>query len=151
MREPDLITLERFASTSWGTLGRLEVPGGFSCATMEPRWEHNARGVSCIPAGSYVLDKRNSPIVDRTTGGVFHRGYEITGVKGRDLIMIHPGNWASDSNGCILVGRAHVIMSNKLAVSSSRPAFTDLMRKLDEREDWRIVINWVNPEGNHHA
>lgn len=152
MREPDLIYLNRIGSTPWGTLGHLDLPGGFSFATMEPRWEYNARGVSCIPAGTYGLEMRNSPIVDRTTGGIFHRGWEITGVNGRDLIMIHPGNWADrDSNGCVLVGRAHVIMAGTPAVSASRAAFTDLMKKLDARQDWRISINWINPEGTPHA
>jgi hypothetical protein len=146
MADPDLISLERMGSTPWGTLGQIELPGGASFCTMEPRWEHNARGVSCIPAGIYGLDKRSSPIVDRTTGGVFKRGWEIVGVPGRDLIMLHPGNWATDSNGCVLIGRAHVVMDGKPAISASRAAFADLMKRLNERIEWRIEIKWTIPE-----
>jgi hypothetical protein len=145
--EPDLIKLNRIGSTPWGTLGKLELPGGWSCCTMEPRWEHNARGVSCIPSGVYRLEKRTSPIVDKTTGGIFHQGWEIDGVPGRDLIMIHPGNWATDSNGCVLVGRSHEIIAGLPGVSSSRVAFQDLMKRMDSREEWRIEIRWFNPEG----
>ncbi len=109
-------------------------------------WEHNAAGKSCIPAGEYPLAKRTSAIVYRSSGNEFHQGWEVQDVPSRSLIILHPGNWASDSNGCILTGRAHVIMGNKLAVSASRAAFKDLMARLSRREDWRLAVRWVTPQ-----
>ena len=142
----DLIKLERMGNTPWGTFGTLRLADGSVFPTVEPRWEYNAKGKSCIPAGEYLLAMRSSNMVTRTSGGEFQRGWEITGVNGRDLIMIHPGNWAEDSNGCVLVGRAHAVIQGKPGISASRSAFGDLMRKLAKREQWRIAVRWISPE-----
>ena len=142
----DLITLQRMGSTPWGTFGTLRLPDGSAFPTVEPRWEYNAVGKSCIPAGVYAMAMRSSPMVARTSGGEFQRGWEIAGVPGRSLIMIHPGNWQHDSNGCVLVGRAHDVITGKPGVTASRAAFKDLMQRLGRRESWRIEISWNNPE-----
>lgn len=142
----DLIKLDREAHTIWGTFGRLQLPDGTAFPTVEPRWEYNAAGKSCIPAGEYVMAIRSSSMVSRTSGGEWRSGWEIDGVPGRDLIMIHPGNWAGDSNGCVLVGRAHAVVNGKPGITSSRAAFNDLMQRLSISNDWRILIRWINPE-----
>lgn len=141
-----MIILERTAHTPWGTLGILRLPDGTAFPTIERRWEYNAKGESCIPAGTYEMRQRASAMVYRTSGNLFHQGWEITGVKDRSLIMIHPANWAHELQGCIAPGRAHVIMGGKPAVSSSRAAFEDLMRRLSGRDVWQISIRWVTPE-----
>ena len=143
-----LLRLERTAHTPWGTMGTLYLPyPGVSFPTVEPRWEHNAVGKSCIPAGDYWLKQRNSPMVARTSGGEFKVGWEVMAVKGRSLIMIHPGNWHTDSDGCILVGRAHAVIQNKPGITASRAAFKDLMHRLSARDEWGLSIRWTNPEG----
>ena len=140
------LTLSRMGSTPWGTLGTLRLPDGTAFPTVEPVWQYNARGVSCIPAGEYEMKMRSSPMVAKTSGFEFQRGWEITGVPDRSLIMIHPGNWASNSNGCILVGRAHAVIQGKPGVTASRAAFKDLMTRLARAEEWAISISWTNPE-----
>lgn len=142
----DLIRLERTAHTPWGTLGTLRLPDGAVFQTIEPRWQNNAAGVSCIPAGEYPMRMRASPIVARTSGGQFTRGWEVDGVPGRDLIMIHPGNWATNSNGCVLVGRAHAVLDGRPGVTASRAAFKDLMSRLAARDEWSLDVRWVTPE-----
>lgn len=142
----DTITLARMGSTPWGTFGTLRLPDGSSFPTVEPQWQYNARGVSCIPAGEYRMEMRNSPTVAKTSGYEFSRGWEITGVPDRSLIMIHPGNWASNSNGCILVGRAHAVIRGKPGVTASRAAFKDFMQRCGRNAEWTISINWINPE-----
>lgn len=142
----DLIRLDRMGSTPWGTFGTLRLPDGTAFPSVEPHWEYNARGKSCIPAGEYLMALRASPIVARTSGKEFHAGWEIAGVPDRSLIMIHPGNWASDSNGCVLVGRAHTVINGTPGVSASRAAFKDLMHRLAAREQWRIAVRWATPE-----
>jgi len=155
----DLIRLDRIGSTPWGTFGTLRLPDGSAFPTVEQRWEHNATGKSCIPAGVYLMAMRSSPVVRRTSGGEFNRGWEVTGVLNRNLIMLHPGNWASidedgdgdidfdgDTEGCVLVGRAHALIRGKPGVSASRAAFKDLMHRLAKREQWRIAIRWTTPE-----
>lgn len=142
----DLLRLDRTAHTPWGTLGTLRMEDGTAFPTIEPIWEHNAVGKSCIPSGEYLLAMRSSQMVYRTSGNEFSRGWEVTGVPNRDLIMIHPGNWASDSNGCILVGRSHAVIQGKPGVTASRAAFKDLMNRLSKRDQWRLAVRWVAPE-----
>lgn len=158
--EQDLLRLDRMGSTQWGTFGVLRMPDRKTIfRTVEQPWESNAVGKSCIPAGEYGMSMRPSPMVERTSGGLFHAGWEVVSVPGRSLIMIHPGNWSrmdvdgdgvtdfkGDTEGCILVGRAFAIIDCKPGVTSSRAAFKDLMNRLATRDDWRILIRWVAPE-----
>jgi hypothetical protein len=87
------------------TRGKLTVNNGFTCDTLELPWRNNASQVSCIPVGTYKVIPRTSP----KYGNHLH----VTGVNGRDLILIHWGNYAASANkktgtpdikGCILVG-----------------------------------------------
>jgi len=146
MTSPDLIRIERMGSLPWGTFGTLYLPDGTHYRTVEPVWQYNVQGVSCIPAGDYFMALRRSPIVERTSKAEHRFGWEIKPVPNRSLIMIHPGNWAEDSNGCVLVGRAHAVISGKPGVSASRAAFSDLMKRLAERDEWGISIRWIQPE-----
>jgi hypothetical protein len=145
----DLIMLDRIGNTQWGAFGRMHLPDGWVCMTVEPPWRHNAHGESCIPAGDYVMEMRQSPIVARITHNDFTRGWEIIGVPKRDLIMIHPGNFAGDdgdTDGCVLVGRAYGVMDCKPGITASRATFKDLMERLNQLTKWRIVIRWITPE-----
>jgi hypothetical protein len=139
----DLIKLDRMGSTPWGTFGTLRLADGTAFPTIERGWEYNAPGKSCIPAGEYLLELRASPIVARSSGQAFRSGWEVTGVPGRDLIMIHPANWADELKGCIAPGRAHAVINGKPGVSASRAAFKDLMHRLARRESWRLAVRWV--------
>jgi hypothetical protein len=51
----------------------------------------------------------------------------VTGKDGfRIAIRIHWGNWASDTEGCILVGKSH----QTDAIGESRDAFAELYAKM---------------------
>ena len=86
------------------TLGLLQCFEGltkvFECKTMELPWFNNQRKISCIPAGSYQVRKHNSP----SLGKVF----KVFDVPDRSEILIHKGNYNSNSLGCILVGKEFV-------------------------------------------
>ena len=141
-----MIVLEREGSSPWGTFGTLMLDDGWACKTLEPRWLGNRRGKSCIPAGTYKLTMRDSPMVNRTTSGRFLRGWEVTNVLGRTHIMIHPGNWARNSDGCILVGRNHTIINGEPGVTSSQDAFAALMEQLATADEWDLHILWSSVE-----
>lgn len=139
------ITLTRFAYSPDGTFGRLELPGGWSCFTVEKPWLSNSPYESCIPDGVYDLKRRRSPVVERTSGGDYVEGWEVFDVPGRTYIMIHPGNWPRNFEGCIGVGTKYMVIRDpadgqwKNGVSSSRNAFAQLMGRLDGGE-WQIDI-----------
>jgi hypothetical protein len=93
--------LERKSDDGNQTLGKLQVFNGsgtkvFECDTLELPWKGNARSISCIRAGSYKVVGHNS----QDHPDSFH----LLDLPGRDAVLIHVGNYFSDSRGCILVG-----------------------------------------------
>lgn len=64
------------------------------CYTIELPWRDNKPNKSCIPEGTYQVEKRYS---ER-----FKRHMIIKGVPGRSLILFHPANDAiKELRGCI--------------------------------------------------
>lgn len=69
----------------------------FQAASLELPWNANMRSVSCIPTGSYSVTKVNSPKFGTGT-------FIINNVPNRSSILIHPGNFTRQIEGCILLG-----------------------------------------------
>lgn len=90
------VTLRRISQTDLGTYGMLIAEDKTLCHTCEDPWENNARSVSCIPPGTYQVTKRFSP--------KYGQHWHVQNVPGRSLILIHNGNFTTDTEGCILVG-----------------------------------------------
>jgi hypothetical protein len=136
-----MIFLERaYLPDDSATLGKWTV-GDWSCLTLENPWKSNQTSVSCIPEGVYKLKLRDSPVVLRTTAGAFKRGWEVADVRDRTFIMVHPGNWERNTEGCILPGRAFSWHpQNGPMVTHSQSTFKDLMDVLSAREEWDIHI-----------
>jgi hypothetical protein len=123
-----VLTLTRWAQTGHGTLGRLGP-----WYTMENPWKDNARGKSCIPAGTYKCRR-----------AFFNRGgyptFEVLDVPGRSHILFHIGNTSADTEGCILPGKTLGVLSTWLAVLQSGPAFREFMRSLEGVDEFTLVI-----------
>lgn len=100
--EPFLAKLVRTSSGLIQTLGEMTILKNgqeiFSCKTLELPWKDNERNSSCIPTGSYHVVKRFS---ER-----YKNHFHLTNVPGRSMILIHIGNYYSQTEGCILVGMA---------------------------------------------
>ena len=105
----DHLILRRLSDDGVATIGELRrADGSHLCWTLENTWANNERRVSCIPPGVY-------PLTVRTFGGWnerlakrfpdMHEGaIELAAVPGRSDILVHPGNTAADTLGCILPG-----------------------------------------------
>ena len=101
--------------------------------TLERPWLGNRRRISCIPTGVYKLRKR--------TWGRYYTAYkkrwnhafvlEITGVDGRDHILLHAGNLVEHSAGCPLIGNASRDPCEKL-LECSRDRYADFYQKIAE-------------------
>ena len=126
-----MIHLVRFRSDMQGTQGMLFLPEGWNCCTMEPPWLDNIRSRSCIPEGVYRVMIKES--------GKYGRVYEVQKVPGRSDILFHSGNFGgdeesglkSDTDGCILPGREHGILSGQEVVLASRSTMDEFMYRLD--------------------
>lgn len=132
----DIVKLERFAYTPFGTFGRIYIPE-YQCFTVERPWLNNIPKESCIPIGEYDMKL-----------SFYNRGnypsYEISGVPNRTLIKVHIGNTMDDLLGCIAPGKALGFLERKWAVTSSKKAFNEFMTAMDGVETSRIhITNYV--------
>ena len=99
------------------TLGTLT--GTAIWQTLELPWLNNLKDKSCIPAGTYLCELRFSPVHNMKL-------FWITGVKDRDDVEIHWGNFARDTKGCVLVGMSR----ENAAIDNSHTAFEQFMNSL---------------------
>lgn len=118
-------TLKRSIIANTGILGTLYNEKGLEIAkTFELPFVNNMKSISCIPFDEYRCKKDN-------TGR--HRYWKILDVKGRMAIEFHVGNYASDSDGCILLGQSWGIMRNEktgdmeLSITSSKDTFKKII------------------------
>lgn len=132
MTKKRVVTIKRDPSAPSGTFGVLTLgDSGFSCYTGEIQWLNNERGYSCIPEGTYECAVANSP----KFGSVYH----LVEVPGRSDILIHHGNFVgdwgvslkSDSEGCILLGRAIGEIAGQKALLSSKDALRAFTSEMD--------------------
>jgi len=95
------------------------------CDTLEPAWrdlrhgEAKVKGETAIPEGRYRIGFDASPSFKRTMPYLLSVPY-FSG------IMIHPGNSAEDTKGCILVGKR----LNVGQIVESRNTFNSLFAQM---------------------
>ena len=116
-------TLVRLQTSDQGTLGRLiSHDGNFQCLTLELPWRDNQFNISCIPAGEYHAEQKQSP----RFGKALYR-LNDSETSPRSAILIHAGNHAgdvkkgykSDAQGCILLGSHVGQLTRQMAVLDS--------------------------------
>lgn len=148
------LTLKRIARKEGYTIGRLYIddnPKPF-CDTLEDTERGleqampldmikriKVKGETAIPTGTYELSMRHiSPKYSRKkafafTGGVMPRLLNVPGYEG---VLIHSGNTAADSEGCILVGENKAVGK----VLNSMATFKALWSVLNQRKSEPITI-----------
>lgn len=137
------ITLQRSPSRANATIGTLTVAGSkFTCFTCEdvireragvPVAQWKVQDKTAIPAGRYRVVVAFSPHFQRDLP-------HLVDVPGYDGILIHPGNTAEDTKGCILPGYSHYVNT----VGRSRAAFEDLFALIQAAGD-QVWISVSNP------
>lgn len=130
----------RFLGESY-TIGSLSIDGKKFCDTLEDKVRDlNKNGVfdgdekkvyaeTAIPYGTYNVVVDYSPKFKRELP-------RLQNVKHFEGILIHRGNTAEDSAGCILVGENEV----KGKVINSTPYEKELVRILKEAQDRKEPI-----------
>jgi len=88
-----LVELKRNWYRNDGTFGLLGIDDFPVCCTLELPWQNNESRVSCIPTGSYMCRRVNSPKFGNT--------FEVTKVPNRTHILFHGANTMKDLLGCI--------------------------------------------------
>ena len=146
------LTLKRIARKEGYTIGRLYIDDAYFCDTLEDKDRGleqampldmikriKVKGETAIPTGTYELSMRHiSPKYSRKkafafTGGVMPRLLNVPGYEG---VLIHSGNTAADSEGCILVGENKAVGK----VLNSMATFKALWSVLNQRKSEPITI-----------
>ena len=94
MRTITLVTTSFDNDGTYGVLIENRIP--LNIRTLERPWKDNAKGLSCIPEGRYIVKRDVTPKHGLT--------WHVLDVPGRDMILIHTGNTEVDVEGCILLG-----------------------------------------------
>ena len=122
------------------TIGKLYMDGKYFCDTLEDQVrdltkERKIPGRTAIPAGVYEIVVNVSPRFKRKLP-------RLLDVPGFDGILIHRGNTAEDTAGCILVGenreRGKVINSTRFEVQ-----LTGILERAQEKGE--ITIEIIQP------
>jgi hypothetical protein len=121
---------EYFKTHTYGTL----VAAGKVLYTIERPWLNNARNISCIPSGDYIVK-----FLPRSGSGKYRNVWHIQNVLNRSGVLIHNGNLVIHSRGCLILGSKKGTLAGAPAVLGSRPA----LRKLQDilgTEDFILKI-----------
>lgn len=116
----------RGCSGPQGTFGIFSADNVPLCITCELPWLNNEDDTSCIPVGSYQ--------VDRHLSAKFPLGntWEILDVPDRTAILIHAANDPAELSGCIAVGQYFGFLNGLPAVLNSGLALSMLNIKLPD-------------------
>jgi hypothetical protein len=116
------ILLRRYIFTNNSTIGDLIINDDWFCFTLEdPVRPVKIAGETAIPMGQYEVIVNFSNRFQRMMPLLLN-------VPHYDGVRIHPGNSASDTEGCILLGEQKGVD----VVSNSRAAFNDFFTLLTE-------------------
>lgn len=147
------ILVRRIAKRPTYTIGRMYIDGKYVCDTLEDTdrglkqsmsleeiKKKKIYGKTAIPTGTYkvTMDVVSPKFKNRTWakpyGGKIPRLLNVPGYEG---VLIHPGNAANETYGCILPGINSVVGK----VMNSQATFKKVMAILTKGTDITITIN----------
>ena len=147
------ILVRRIAKRPTYTIGRMYIDGKYVCDTLEDTdrglkqsmsleeiKKKKIYGKTAIPTGTYkvTMDVVSPKFKNRTWakpyGGKLPRLLDVPGYEG---VLIHPGNAANETYGCILPGINSVVGK----VMNSQATFKKVMAILTKGTDITITIN----------
>ena len=138
------------------TIGKLYVDGVPFCDTLEPTDRGltssmtldeiksiKVKGKTAIPTGIYHVDLNSvSPRFKNRSWAKIYGGRvpRLQGVRGFSAVLIHVGNSAADTEGCILVGRNTEVGK----VTDSRATWCKLMSMMLAAKEYVIIsVRWI--------
>ena len=131
------MTLKRVALKDTYTIGKLYIDGQYFCDTIEDKvrdlnkdgvfddGEVKIKGKTAIPYGTYEVVWTYSPRFGKYTP-------RLLNVNSFDGVLIHSGNTAEDTEGCIIVGQNKEIgkvLNSRETVNKLYPIIEDACKK----------------------
>lgn len=135
------LEVRRNTPTIHSTTGRMAVDNVPMFVTLEPPPvpDERGNGTVCIPAATYPLKIRWSPIHKKPLP-------HVEDVPGRVAIELHAGNIPVDTKGCCMVGMDYGVPVIPDYIRYSQVAMTKLMALLYAQAK---LTNPDSPEENH--
>ena len=146
------LKLTRIARRDTYTIGKLYIDSVYFCDTLEDRDRglkqslpasvnraKKVAGATAIPTGKYqVTLKMQSPKFKKKKQYEFCNGYlpRLINVPAFEGVLIHIGNTANQTEGCILVGRNTKVGK----VLESGATFRALYAKLKEAKEYIFIM-----------
>lgn len=140
-----IVSVVRKYFTENSTIGELFIDGVFLCYTLEDKdrglkqsdtlvWIKTKKifGKTAIPYGTYNCGFTISHRFERVLPEIFD-------VKGFSGVRIHSGNTASDTEGCLLLGKG----KGRDIIYESRSAMSEFMLKVAPSKKFTLVITKV--------
>ena len=106
----------------------------FRFSALELSYKNNERNISCIPHGKYKGRVRVSK--------KYGRNIHILNVDDRSFILVHSGNYKTQTKGCVLVGSGFKDINNdgSVDVINSKDTMSRLMSFISDNDDIEIII-----------
>jgi len=127
------VILNRIQQDGKQTLGEMLYNGKVIAKTLELADKNNERKISCIPTGKYKVVRRYT--------AKYGNHFWLQDVPGRDMILIHHGNFRFDVLGCILVGKSHIDLNydGYKDVTASKDTMREINRLLPLEFEIEII------------
>lgn len=151
------VKVKRIAKKETYTIGKMYIDGAYVCDTLEDRDREltsnmsvaqicgvKIKGETAIPTGRYLVDmKKVSPRFGGRAQYKFCNGRlpRLCNTPGYQGVLIHIGNTAKDTEGCILVGENKAVGQ----VQNSTAAFHKVYAKLKAADERGEQI-WIKIE-----
>lgn len=133
------IIVQRFLRTKNGTLSRIYFDD-MQFAGLEP-YDY------IVPEGNYLLTLTHSPRFSaKYPYNKVHNGLVplIRGISGHSGIRIHVGNYASDTEGCLLIGNSVGLSMIKDSVLAYKNLLTRMTSLERSNPNVFYVIKFIN-------
>lgn len=138
------IRIDRIAKKSTYTIGKLYLNGVYFCDTLEDTdrgltqgmplqkiKDLKIKGATAIPKGKYKVTMNVvSPKFSKRATYQFCQGKlpRLINVDGYEGVLIHIGNTAKDTEGCILVGQNKVVGQVINSTVTFKKLYTEMLK-----------------------
>jgi len=126
----ELIRLEE--NYIYGTFGIIKINKKVFSVCLEPHDELNKTSKSSIPAQQYDCLRYSSDRYPDT--------FQVMNVPDRHKILFHAGNFAENTEGCILLARKFGVIKSGRAILNSGETFKQFMEIMEGVEEFHLTI-----------
>lgn len=131
-------TLKRTIHSAQGIFGSLSSDDGFTLVTLEHAFATGDSFAPAIPDGTYTCQRGMHQLLHMARP---FETFQVMNVPGHTDILLHPGDYNRDSEGCILLGKTLVTPgAGTWAIYESRIAFWQFMNLLKGVNQFQLSV-----------